>query len=525
MNFNALKAATALTIALGLTSANAATGDKIRITNEKGQPIAGADVLVGNEPGKPFANNLLHTDVNGNITVTADWKTALPLTVTASGYLRATFLNVAPAPAEFQLHTADVPTQIEIKGRATQFGDLRKDGKVDFGLVYPALNRRQLAQFEIENVISPQFDQIKVLTETVSVPSNLTLPRQDESYILPITLEKPEYRLYVKDPGTYRVMATHGQFPLKQVVSQLRDGKSFYEVLNLFKFSECGQRDIVVNDKTSDQDVPINQVAFTRTVPIKAPTLDAGQVMLSAALTSQGDLYFPSDIKRIESGEQAQLAAPVASGNNYLVSLLMPQKEAEKIGGVHTTIVPAPEDPTQHISADFKIVFERFAQLFGLFIPADQGESAKPSDQPKFDANDGPGGMSIALNNESDSQPTFLSLIARPTVVSKTAVSMTAPAEIKGIQPVATYVVLSQIDHVAMGDYQLERRYRLWEVYYPGWVNQVQLPNLGLTFEPGKTYRWEVFYMGSTQTNFSDNAKIYFLDKVTHVSHNSFDIQ
>ncbi len=510
-------------LALADTFAGGHSGEKIRILNEKGQPIVGADVLIGNDLGQPFTNNQVKTDVNGAITVTADWRTALPITVSANGYLRTTFLNVSPEAHEFQLRVIDMPTQIEIKGVATGFGDLKRDGKVDFSLVYPALTRRQLAQFDIDAMISPQFDEIKVLTETVSVPSNLTLPKQEESYILPITLNKPDYRLYVREPGTYRVMATHGQFPLKQVVGQLRDGKSFYEVLNLFKFMECGQSDVVVNDKASGQDVPVNQVTFNKTITVKAPAIDATQVMLSATMVDQGDLYFPSDIKRLQSGEQMSLNVPTGDNKNYIVSLLMPQKEAEKIGGIHTTPLDVNPEPTAHPIDALKMAFNGLTKSFSIAIGLDQG-----ADQNVL--NDGPGGLSIALNNETDSQPQFLGLVARPTLSGKSSVSFAPPATVAGVQPVATYVVLSLIDHVAVGNYKLERRYRMWELFANGWVTSAQLPSLPLNFEPGKSYRWEVYFMGSSQTAASkkdpalSDSNAYFLDKVTHVSHNSLDL-
>jgi hypothetical protein len=499
-----------------LGDANGHVGEKIRILNEKGQPIAGADVLIGNEAGQPFANNQLKTDINGAITVGSDWQNPQPITISANGYLRTTFLSVTPEAHDFQLRLIDMPTQIEIKGVATGFGDLRRDGKVDFGLVYPALSRRQLAQFDIDTMISPQFDEIKVLTETVSVPSNLTLPNQEESYILPITLNKPDYRLYVRESGNYRVMATHGQFPLKQVVGQLRDGKSFYEVLNLFKFMECGQRDVVVNDRIDGQDVPVNQVTFNRSVAVRAPSLADGQVMLSATMVNQGDLYFPSDIKRLQSGEQLSLNIPNGDNKNYIVSLLMPKREAEKIGGIHAIDIAKDIDSAAHPEVDLSPA-QQLLKPFQIHVGLDQSPEQSP-------LNDGPGGISIALNTAEDSQPKFLGLVPRPTLQGKNLVNFISPNSVAGVDPVATYVVLSQIDHVKVGNYNLERHYRMWELFSPGWVNVAQLPNMPLNFEPGKNYRWEVYYMGSAQNASLSDGKAYFLDRVTHVSHNSLDL-
>ena len=172
MNTFLAKALLGLTITSLSTLAVAKSGEKIRILNEKLQPIAGADVLIVTDPGHPFANNKMKTGQDGTFTITADWSSNQPLTITADGYIKTTFLNVEPASHEFQLHQIDTPNQIEIKGTTTGFGTFKKDGKVNFGLVYPALRRRQLATFDMDAILSPQFDQIKVFTETIALPSN-----------------------------------------------------------------------------------------------------------------------------------------------------------------------------------------------------------------------------------------------------------------------------------------------------------------------------------------------------------------
>src|SRR6185437_7861976 len=110
-------------------------GEMIRVLNEQGQPIVGADVLIGSATGKPFANNLMKTDVRGTITITGDWQGPQPVTISADGYLRTTFLNVEPKAHDFQLHSTAAPAQIEIKGATTNFPAFQHDGKVQFGLV------------------------------------------------------------------------------------------------------------------------------------------------------------------------------------------------------------------------------------------------------------------------------------------------------------------------------------------------------------------------------------------------------
>jgi len=496
------------------------TGEKIRVLNDQGLPIVGADVTIGGDPSKPFANLALKTDASGSFTITDAWQTPQPVTIAATGYIQATFLDVAPEAHDFQIHAVDAANQIEIKGTTTNFPEFKKDGKVQFGLVYPAVTRRQLSEFDINAVLSPQFDEIKVLTESVQIPSNLTLPEQTQTYILPIKLDKPDYRVYVRTPGTYRVTATHGQFPLKQVVSALKDGKQFYEVLDMFTFAEYGQRDVVVNEQIEGQDIPVSQVQVSGTLNVQGPALADNQVMLSAAMvkqtSQQGDRYFLSDLKRVNSGDTVALGVPSSESTYDVVSLLMPTQEAAKIGGVHADPTPAGATPAdllvQTPTRAYTLLFDNIANVFGTALPIDQASSA---------ANSGPGGLSVALNASTVSTPSFLGLVARPAVSGQT-ISLTAPAAVTGLTPVATYVVLSEIDKQDMGKYKLEHRIRMWELYSMGWTNQIQLPNLPLNTQPGKNYRWEVYFMATTETSNANNS--YFLDTVTHVTHNSFDL-
>ncbi|HMN67970.1 MAG TPA: hypothetical protein PKC28_05470, partial [Bdellovibrionales bacterium] len=234
---------------------------QISVQDKMGQPIIGATIMFGFEPGNPFEGNVITTDGSGIAATPADWKAALPVTVQAAGFVSQTLPVTMPSDLIFALSTQEGMAELEVAGETTDFGRLRTDGKVDFGLVIPALNREQMLGFDLSTVISPKTDTITIIGNDVELPSNLTLPEQTESYIFPITFNKPGYRVYVRNPGPYTVSATHGQFPLQRVVNDIRDGKSMFELINHFKFLGAGQQPVDVQGDVPGQNVPVNQVA------------------------------------------------------------------------------------------------------------------------------------------------------------------------------------------------------------------------------------------------------------------------
>jgi hypothetical protein len=480
-----------MALAMLAAQAQARTGTEIRVVNELNQPIAGAEILVGNAPNDPFPDNLFKTDLNGVLQIPIEWKMALPITIEATEYLRTTFINVMPGETTFQLHRKDSHNLLEIAGQTSHFEGIKKDGKIDFGLVFPALSRRQLLQFDVTSMISPEVDTIRVMTESIDIPSNVTLPEQRETYILPIKFDKPLYRMFVKQPGDYRMVAAHGQFPLKEVVKDLRDGKSFFDVLNYFTLLSGGQRDVQVTGSISGQDIAVNKVPFNSTVSVTGPALAGTDVMVSIPMTDQGGVFFPSDIKNIKSGQTVSLRVPSAPSNGaFIASLMMPASEA----------------------AQFPPAFSVEEKLT---------ESLKRLLNPKeFAASEG--GMSLTMLPATPGLvPEFMSLIPRPTIQGD-RISFSRPVAGPSIRPVATYVILAEIEKPPKGKFGAEKRFRLWEVFAEGWVTEIDLPKLFNNVQPGKTYRWEVLFLGADATK-TRPLNGYFLDDVSYLSRNSLD--
>jgi hypothetical protein len=487
------------------TPSSAFAANVLRILNSDGQPIAGASVLIGTEANNPFDGNVFYTDANGNLEIPAQWKMALPITITADGYLTTSFVNLEPRSAQLQLHRSDSRSWMEIKGLTTNYQNVKSDGRVDFSLVIPALSRRDLLQFELSTVLSPETDRIKVLTENVDIPSNMALPEQRESYILPVNLNKPQYRVYVRRPNTYRLTAIQGHFPLKQVINELREGKTLYDVVNLFKFLNGGQRDVLANGNVSGQDIAVNQFRNDAQIEIRAPELPEEHVMLSVALNDQNGVYFSSDLKRVAANQQERLITPKSSSSRYVLSMLLKNKKKDK------GALPEMEEITSEAlapAAMFNAFYHSFYKLKGDDLSLTEKEEGTA--------------LSLTLQEAAaGAKAEFLSLVNAPKVNGR-FLELSRPEATKNILPVATYLIYSEVEKPTDKDYGTERRYRLWEVFTPGWPEHVELPAQAFSQTPGRTYRWEVLFLGRAADFTSPSG--YFLDSITHVSRNAIDL-
>ena len=502
--------------ALILAPMFAIAAGQIRIVNSDGQPISGATVIIGNEVGDDQGRTLV-TDVNGYFPIPEDWKSLQSLSIRAQNYIPTTFLQLEPQAVELQIHRQDSRRYYEVKGNAVGFENIKKDGKVDVGLVYPALSRRDLLQFDISSVVSPETDEIKVITEKVGVPSNLSLPKQRESYVLPITLNKPQYRMFVRKPGTYRVTANHGQFPLKRVIKDIQAGKSLFEVINLFRFKSAGQMEMTITDDMEGQDISVNQIKFDQAVEMVAPQIPEKTGVVSAAMVDQGGLFFPTDIKGLKSGQTKKLKVPTGS-KAFVLSLLTQEPERDENllnfdGQFGMQVFRSELSTAAQASQDVIGVLEFFENSFNL------AQFEEVEEKPEL------GGVSLALESaEGVVSPKFLDLVAEPTKLDDRRFAMNVPSSISDVQPVATYLILSEIESSSNGDkdFAAEKRFRVWESFQTGWPAEVALPELDIKLEEGKQYRWEVMFLGR-KADFNDNPA-YFLDGITHVTRTSLDL-
>lgn len=467
----------------------------LQVVNENGQAMAGASVLVGQAPGAPFEDNTYVTDANGYFPISTKWQSALPVTVKAPGSILTTHLGTLPLAGKLEVSIQDGQQKLEVRGETTNFGDLRRDGKVDFGFVMPALSHRQLLNFDVSAIISPENDIIRILNRDFAIPSNLTLPEQTESYVFPITFNKPAYRVYTREPGIKRLIASHGQFPLQRVINEIRNGKSIFEVINYFTFIGGGMRDVQVGDNGATQNIPVNEFRYTNKIAFTAPNIPAGKEMLTLALSNQSGHMYPTDLKRFSSGERLEMTIPGQRETQYMLSLLTNQPPP-------SNFVPAPME----LPLEFAFKPFGFRELL----------TATTQDE-------GMAQLSFVFQSVGSLQvPQFLAPIAKP-VIAQDKIVLTPPPTVPNIEVIGTIVTLSEVETINNGgQVSTERKTRLWELFSAGWVSEVKLPKNDFERDPKKQYRWEVLYMGSLQGAVPP-SKSNLLENITHVTRNALD--
>jgi hypothetical protein len=482
---------------------------KLEVVNEDGTPLAGAKILIGYEVNDPFPNNELITDRAGSITLPNQWKSALPVTVIAAGQVRTTFAAVLPTQGKISVSKAEGTEKLEIKGSTLNFGPLTQDGQVDFGLVIPAFKIQDLFHFDLSAVISPETDQIRVAGQKIDLPSNLTLPKQTESYIIPIVLEKPKYRIYVREPGVHSFFALHGRFPLKDVVGDIRDGKSIFEVINYFDFLEGGLTPLNVDKSGAKADLQVDKFRFNKELTVIAPQFRSDKSLLALAMAEVDGLLVPTDVKRLLPNQSLKLKTSSMATSTRVLHVLT---NSQNLQGERPEAVAGLDlDDNSHSQ--------------------ESGKPTQPHDKPALrilaDASLAPSTMFNQLtfvlqDSKISGAPQFLEMIGPPHI-EPNLIRLQTPRILPDVSPVATYLVLSDVEYFTSGSVKSEKRTRIWEVFSNDWVSQVRLPNFTLNRLPNHKYRWEVMYFARGAGPGAKNDKGNVLDGVTHVTRNAVD--
>ena len=469
---NLFSAILGLTCAMTISAAPAFAAT-ITIVDEAGQTVAAAEVTIGNKAGDPFSGNVVKADASGRFTTPAAWNTALPVTVTQNGYVMTTFQNVLPQNQNLRISTADGQSTLNVEGTTVGFGPLKEDGKIDFGLVFPAIPVNNLVRFDMASVVSPVMHKITAMGRDIEIPSNITLPPQDESYIFTIHFDKQNYLMPLRQPNVYTMTALHGQFPFQKVVNEVRNGKSLIETLNNFSFLEAGTKTLAVTKSMTNEVLNVNHFQFQEQVSITAPTLAKNQVMLTVAVAEEKGVWKPTDLKKFNSGETRKLVTTSQLGATKFLSVLTSQ--------------------TSLTGSD--VLTKALWSLGGGIFEYEPFTKASPINYQQ---------MSLAVSDK----PSFLALVGTP-VVSLHTVQVTPPTAVAGLTDAGAMLIFSEIERSSGGS-SFEKRTRMWEHVSPTWISTFVIPDIPLATLANKEYRWEILFMAKDGSG-----------KVTHVTRNA----
>jgi hypothetical protein len=446
----------------------------LTITDTAGQPISGAQVMIGEDTNLPFSGNILTTDQNGNVEIPQVWRTAEPVTITAQGFVKATYLSLEPVVQTLQVRTETsslVPAKrFELKGNTSGYGNLKNDGIFDIGLIVQAVPRAQLSTINIQSLISPETDHFTVLGQSADLPSNIAIPDQTESYIFPLKFSKPTYRLYLPTAGAWQIASLHARVPFSATVDALQNGKSIVDLVNSFDFAEASITPVTLAQPSTQQDVVVNQLPFAKTLSFTAPAYDPSLTLLAISLANTNGSYYPSDIKNVAPNGSAMLSAPSTAAADGMILA------AFKKSGTKTT-GPAAD------------------QYSAVTIPNNETRSFDP----------------VRLVNPPQKNQDEL-VLDTPT----------APA---GLNPIMTYGVFSKVTLITQGKMKMETKEALWDVWAPNWVNKLSLPKNPLPpLGAGESLRWEVSFAAQFVGQKSLPPGPGELEKITHVTRSAVEL-
>jgi hypothetical protein len=445
---------------------------EIKVFNQFGEPIEGAQILIGDAQDTPFRGNFLTTNRSGSAVIPAEWTIPASVTVDAAGYIRQTLLNQRPGDISIRLNKAYLPQFAEIRGNVTGLPVQDGDKLIDFALAMPLLKKNELLGLDLSQVISPYSDTISAAGQKMSVPSNISLPKQKENYIIGITLDKPVFRLKTPTLGNKKLVSIRGRFVFKTVVDQFRAGKAFYEVLNEFSFMGGGVADASVLNPVTNVNIPGTALTFNGQVQVNAVPANADEVPIVLAAAEMDGYMVPTDVKRTTAGKT-------------------------------TTLQTLPNQPTYIVSAIKK--------------------------QSEFMANT-PGADRISASSvpySRDMQNKLLPLVENPSVTSRDnyVINMPPAPTTDKITPVAVTAILSDLVESKEGDATVVSAIHKWEVVGAGWSSQINLPKWPQSdLEGSAKKRVEINFIGISADNaVSCTVVTDCLNAATHLTHASAD--
>lgn len=336
---------------------------------------------------------------------------------------------------------------------------------MDVGVVFPTLRRDQLASLQVTDLISPEIDTMTIMGQSIDIPSNISIPKQDEHYYFTLTFEKPIFRTYVKEQRTWKMVAMHARFPFETTVDDLRAGKSFFDVLNNFEFTSATINDVILASPSTSKDMSVTDIKFNAKLDVAAPRFASKYTMLAVSVADSGGLLYPTDVKKLGPGEVRRLVAPNGVAG-YLVGALR--------------------------------------------------ETNAPTSGPAADS------LSVVIApNNATTKFEFLDLPGVPKAKGSTLVLDPPKASVATVTPVATYATLNKVDKITVGKTTLETKLPVWDVYSNGWTASMELPDFSTTLT-GK-HRWEVLFGGApngTTVQLGPNM----VEGLTHISKSAADL-
>ncbi|GEM_PF-2963970 len=393
----------------------------IQISNDQGQSIPDARLLLGD--ADTTGSNWLVTNEKGQVAIPTTWTQNQDVTIEAPGYVRVTIKDQSPKPMNVVLRKKSQVPSLSMKGTVSGITTKDKDGYVDFAIALDSMAKKDLLNFNINKIVSPWTEKISVMGFEFPIPQNIFVPKQKESYILTVTLQKPWFNLFYDSYGKKSIYTIQGKFPMKKVISELQNKKPYYELVNLFDFSSSGQLSYDFLSTTDQPTVNSTQIKLDKEYSVTAPKVDNGQVALGISAFKDSGSYQPLDVKYMQS-EQTVKFKSTATTAPYFIGVVKNSSEFE-------------------------------------------GDSANAER------------MSVSIDAPS-ATINYLPLMNQPTWVSTTNLQIDVPTvSPTDFEDQGMVVVVSEMQSITLPDGKVTKyKIPVWEVHTAQWSSHLAIPNI-----------------------------------------------
>lgn len=124
---------------------------------------------------------------------------------------------------------------VRIGGTTTGLSPKNNDNTVDGAIVLTTLRPQEIVKFDLNKLLGPD-ETMRAGPTSILVPGNLSVPTQKERWgIFNVTLEKPQFGLYVNPQQKEEVFATWVKAPFSNLMDIGRSGGQFNKILPLIK--------------------------------------------------------------------------------------------------------------------------------------------------------------------------------------------------------------------------------------------------------------------------------------------------
>jgi hypothetical protein len=440
---------------------------QIKVIDQFQLPVPQAQIMIGSELNQPFVGNFLQTDSSGLVARPSDWSAPASITIDAPGFIKQTIYAVAPDSATPGLLTISLRLKhhlapVYISGQITDLPVVNKDKFVNFSLVTQSFNNHNLKNVSHRSFLSPYADPVRVLGKDFTIFSNASLPTQKETYGIPLTLEKPIYRLFETQKNDSELVTLSGLFPFKTVVDSLLAGKSFNDVINLFDIHS-------VNNYLTQMDRSQNNVNFSgvkhslfNSVQYRNISLSSDETSFVVPMNKKNNQYWPVTIKKLGSFESTEFNTL----NNDLKILTIIRKTNELENKI----------AEENLSA----VFDR-AESMSDYLPLFTGP---------------------ILNNQN-----------------RTLEIKTFPVP-NSLNPTGQHIVLSKNYQTEYQSQIIMNQYPVWEIYTDKNPTLINLPRWPLNLDAFDSISWSLFAKNSIVSEQENKTRSIYqkIDDSTHVT-------